>query len=101
MDLIQRFIDETLPTLQRAEIGTWLVLWRLAEEDGTVRDVPQWQIAHRVGCDGRTVQRAVRALKKAGLLKTRKGRTCETSEYRVMGGRDTHAVDGTGEVNKC
>ena len=102
MKVAFRFIDKALPKLSRAEIAVWLILLRLAEKGGIVRNVPQWEIANRAGCDWRTVQRAMRTLKKAGLLKVRTGRNGERSEYRVTSCfvKDFSAVDDTGDANK-
>ena len=61
------FIDFTAGTLKRAEAMTWLVLYR-DTRNGTARTA-QADIARRIGSDTRTVKRAIRRLRAAGLVR--------------------------------
>ncbi len=66
--MLNTFIDCSMAELSRAEIAVWFVLYR-DTRDGSARTSME-DIARRVGCDPRTVVRAVAALKTKGLLKT-------------------------------
>ncbi len=52
--------------LSRAEMGTWLVLWR-DTKNGTVRTSMQ-DVARRIGASKRAVVDAVAGLEKRGML---------------------------------
>ena len=82
---LNAFVDFTAGTLNRAELLTWLVLYR-DTRDGTAA-TSQDDIARRTGLCKRTVQLTTRRLEAAGLLKRvhRGGLRRGTSRYRVFG----------------
>ena len=63
---INTFVDASMADLSRAELGTWLVLWR-DTKGGTVRTSMQ-DVARRIGATKRAVVDAVAGLTKRGLL---------------------------------
>ena len=88
--VLNAFVDFTAGTLNRADLLTWLVLYR-DTRDGTAA-TSQADIARRTGLAKRTVQLAMNRLETAGLLKRvhRGGLRRGTSRYRVSGlGKDT------------
>jgi hypothetical protein len=66
-DLLNRFVDCSLPGLGRAELAVWLLLWRDTKPDGLAR-TSQADLARRAGVDPRTIKRAVKSLRADGLL---------------------------------
>ena len=84
LETFHRFVDAALPTLHRSELATWIVLLRLAGEEAIGIDPSQ--IAIRAGCEYRAAQRALRSLRKAGLVQqVRKGGPgLGKSVYRVL-----------------
>ena len=82
---INAFIDKTLATLERAELACWLILWRDTKPNGLAR-TSQDDLAHRAGCNPRTVRRALARLEKKGLLcvVTQGGWPRRLSVYRVL-----------------
>ena len=70
--------------LSRAELGTWLVLWR-DTKNGTVR-TSATDIARRIGASRRAVTGALAKLRKRGLLRLvhQGGLTGGVSVYRVQ-----------------
>lgn len=82
---LNNFADFTAGALNRAELLTWLVLYRDTRE-GTAA-TSQADIARRTGLCKRTVQLATGRLEAAGLLKRvhRGGLRRGTSRYRVFG----------------
>lgn len=63
---LNAFVDASMADLSRAELGTWLVLWR-DTKGGTVRTSMQ-DVARRIGATKRAVVDAVAGLTKRGLL---------------------------------
>ena len=63
---INAFVDCSMGDLARAELATWLVLWRDAR-NGTVRTSAA-DIARRIGTTRRAVTDALAGLRKRGLL---------------------------------
>lgn len=63
---INEFVDSTMADLPRAQLATWLVLWR-DTRDGTVRTSVA-QIAKRIGASRRAVSTALAGLRTRGLL---------------------------------
>ncbi len=63
---LNAFVDCSMADLSRAELGTWLVLWR-DTKGGTVRTSMQ-DVARRIGASKRAVVGAVASLEKRGLL---------------------------------
>jgi len=64
---LNAFVDFTAGTLNRAELLTWLVLYRDTKADGTAR-TSQADLARRAGVNVRTAKRAVVTLCRRGLL---------------------------------
>jgi hypothetical protein len=64
---INAFVDFTLAALDRAEIAVWLILWRDTKKDGQAQ-TSQADLARRAGTNQRTVRRALKSLRQAGLL---------------------------------
>jgi hypothetical protein len=83
--VLNNFADFALANLSRAEIATWLVLYR-DTRDGTARTSYD-DIAHRAGLNRRNVGRALRRLESRGLVKIahRGGLRKGVSRYRVRG----------------
>lgn len=100
--VINRFADFALTGLTRAEICTWLLLWRDTKPDGLAR-TSQVDLARRAGINVRTVKRALRSLIDAGLIVIvcqgglRNGpstyRVCATPN-EVNGGHGCHLTRG-------
>ena len=64
--VLNAFADFTLRTLDRTGIAVWLLLWRDTKADGLAK-TSQADLARRAGVDIRTVGRAVRSLRRAGV----------------------------------
>jgi hypothetical protein len=81
------FVDGTMATLPRAAALTWFCLWRDTKPDGLARAAIN-DLARRVGCDRRSVIRALTLLKKRGLIEVvqRGGLGRGVSTYRVKVG---------------
>jgi hypothetical protein len=67
--VLNAFLDLTAGTLTRAELLTWLILYRDTKPEGTTRTA-QADIARRAGTDARTIRRALVRLADAGLVRT-------------------------------
>lgn len=82
---LNAFVDGALADLTRAEIATWLTLFRDVR-DGTAR-TGYSDLARRAGLDRRSVGRALRRLKARGLIAVicRGGLGRGPSRYRVCG----------------
>ena len=80
---LNAFVDCSMADLSRAELGTWLVLWR-DTKNGTVRTSMQ-DVARRIGASKRAVVDAVAELEKRGLLSVvyRGGMRRGMNTYRV------------------
>jgi hypothetical protein len=80
---LNAFVDFTAKDLGRAELLTWLVLFRDCR-DGLARTL-QADIARRAGVNRRTVYRALRRLEQRGLIRVvRRGRLGDgPSVYRL------------------
>lgn len=63
---LNSFVDCSMADLSRAELATWLVLWR-DTRNGTVR-TSGTDIARRIGTSRRAVTDALAGLRKRGLL---------------------------------
>ncbi len=63
---LNAFVDCSMADLARAELATWLVLWR-DTRNGTVRTSAA-DIARRIGTTRRAVTNALAGLRKRGLL---------------------------------
>lgn len=81
---LNAFVDCSMADLSRAELGTWLVLWR-DTKGGTVRTALT-DIARRIGASKRAVVDAVAGLVKRGLVSRihRGGMNRGVSVYRVQ-----------------
>ena len=81
---LNAFVDCSMADLSRAELGTWLVLWR-DTKNGTVR-TSATDIARRIGASRRAVTGALAKLRKRGLLRLvhQGGLTGGVSVYRVQ-----------------
>ena len=81
---LNAFVDASMADLSRAELGTWLVLWR-DTKGGTVR-TSATDIARRVGVSRRAVTSALAKLRKRGflILVHQGGLTGGVSVYRVQ-----------------
>lgn len=64
-ECINAFLDVTLAGLDRAELATWLILWRDTKPDGLAR-TSQSDLARWAGCAPPSVRRALTALSAAG-----------------------------------
>lgn len=84
--LLNEFVDYSLRRLPPAEVRVWLVLFRDTKPVGRAR-TGQTDIARRTGLSVRTVQRAVRALAAAGLVKV-------VQVGRLNAGPSVYAVRG-------
>jgi hypothetical protein len=82
--VINNFIDVTMKGLSRAEVAVWLLLFRDTKREGLARTA-QTDLARRAGTTTRTVERAVKALERRGLLTVvhRGGLRKGPSSYRV------------------
>ena len=65
---INSFVDCSMVDLTRAELGTWLVLWRDTKKGGTVRTSSN-DIGRRIGVSRRAVTNALAGLRKRGLIR--------------------------------
>ena len=63
---LNAFVDCSMADLSRAELATWLVLWR-DTKNGTVR-TSMADVARRIGASKRAVVDAVSGLERQGLL---------------------------------
>lgn len=81
---LNAFVDCSMTDLSRAELATWLVLWR-DTKNGTVRTALT-DVARRIGASKRAVVDAVSGLEKRGLLSRiyRGGMNRGVSVYRVQ-----------------
>jgi hypothetical protein len=81
---VNAFLDVTMAGLGRAELAVWLLLWRDTKPDGLAR-TSQADLARRVGCNPRTVRRALAGLQGAGLVEVVRqgGLRRRMSVYRV------------------
>lgn len=66
--VLNAFLDMTAGALTRAELLTWLILYRDTKPDGTTRTA-QADIARRAGTDARTIRRALARLSAFGLVR--------------------------------
>ena len=82
---LNAFVDCSMADLSRAEMGTWLVLWRDTKPCGTVR-TSSTDIGRRIGVSRRAVTNALAGLRKRGLLRLvhQGGLTGGVSVYRVQ-----------------
>ena len=82
---LNAFVDCSVAGLSRAELGTWLVLWRDTKKAGTVR-TSSADIGRRIGASRRAVTDALSKLRKRGLLRLvhQRGLTGGMSVYRVV-----------------
>jgi hypothetical protein len=84
-EILNAFVDEGMVSLNRAELATWLVLYRDTKGDGTAR-ASLADIARRAGIDRQTASRAVGALARRRMLQVirRGGLNRGPSTYRVF-----------------
>jgi len=82
---LNAFVDFTMATLSRAEIATWLTLFRETQSDGIATASVDW-LAKQIGMNRRTVLRTIKRLEKNGLLTvTRRGSLRRgPSRYHVL-----------------
>lgn len=66
--VLNAFLDMTAGALTRAELLTWLILYRDTKPDGTARTA-QADIARRAGIAARNVRRALKRLAAFGLVR--------------------------------
>ncbi len=66
--VLNAFLDMTAGALTRAELLTWLILYRDTKPDGTTRTA-QADIARRANTDARTIRRALVRLGAHGLVR--------------------------------
>jgi len=66
--VLNTFLDMTAGALTRAEVLTWLILYRDIKPEGTTRTA-QTDIARRANIDERTVRRALERLTAFGLVR--------------------------------
>lgn len=66
--VLNAFLDMTAGALTRAELLTWLILYRDTKPDGTTRTA-QADIARRAGIADRNVRRALNRLAAFGLVR--------------------------------
>lgn len=66
--VLNAFLDMTAGALTRAELLTWLILYRDTKPDGTTRTA-QADIARRAGIAARNVRRALNRLAAWGLVR--------------------------------
>jgi hypothetical protein len=83
---INAFIDSRMRGLPRVAIAVWVALWR--DERRGVSRTSRKDLARRVGCDERSVSRAVTRLTRDGLLEVLRsgGLGRGVSTYRVKAG---------------
>ncbi|MHB1037774.1 MAG: helix-turn-helix domain-containing protein [Pirellulales bacterium] len=65
--VLNAFLDFSAAGLSRAQVLTWLTIWRDTKRDGTAKTSVS-DLARRIGANPSTVKRAVAALVQAGLL---------------------------------
>jgi hypothetical protein len=63
---INTFIDSRMSGLPRVALAVWVAIWR--DERHGVSRTSRADLARRVGCDKRSVSRAIARLKREGLL---------------------------------
>ena len=82
---LNAFVDCSMADLSRAELATWITLWRDTKQEGTVR-TSSTDIARRIGASRRAVTDALAGLRKRGLLRLihQGGLTGGTSVYRAV-----------------
>lgn len=82
--VLNRFIDESVRLLTNAEAATWFVLFRNVKPNG-LACMAHSQIAEKLGCDRRTVARALKKLEAKGLITVvkRGGLNRGSNVYRV------------------
>ena len=82
---LNAFVDCSMADLSRAELATWITLWRDTKQEGTVR-TSSTDIARRIGSSRRAVTDALAGLRKRGLLRLihQGGLTGGTSVYRAV-----------------
>jgi hypothetical protein len=82
--ILNSFVDGPMQELSRAEITTWLALYR-DTWDG-IAEASQSHIARRTGSADRTVRRALGSLVRRGLVKVvyRGGLNRGASKYRLL-----------------
>lgn len=82
--VLNRFIDESVQLLTNAEAVTWFVLFRDVKPNGSAC-MAHSQIAEKLGCDRRTVARALKKLEDKGLITVvkRGGLNRGSNVYRV------------------
>jgi hypothetical protein len=66
--VLNAFLDMTAADLTRAELLTWLILYRDTKPSGTTRTA-QSDIARRARTDTRTIRRALKRLEELGLVR--------------------------------
>lgn len=83
--VLNAFVDCSMAQLSKAEVATWLVLYR-DTRSGTAT-TSQADIARRIGASDRTVRNAIKRLGELGLLLVvrRGGLAQGPSKYRVAG----------------
>jgi hypothetical protein len=64
---INEFVDDTMKTLEFRASLAWFTLWRNTKPTGLAR-IAISDLAHRMGCSPDTAKRAIKDLKRAGLL---------------------------------
>ena len=84
--VINAFVDFALRRVLRSDAVVWLVLWRDTKPDGLARTSGA-DMARRTGLHVSTVKRAVRRLRRAGLLVVVRRGSLRSgpSVYRVRG----------------
>lgn len=65
--LLNAFIDGELPRRTRAELAAWLLLYRHAKPDGIVT-ASVTDLSRRAGCCESAMRRALKRLRKTGLV---------------------------------
>lgn len=83
---VNSFVDCRMRDLPRAAVAVWVALWR-DERDGDSRTAMS-DLARRVGCDKRTICRAIKRLRRDGLLEVvrKGGLSAGPNVYKVMAG---------------
>jgi DNA-binding MarR family transcriptional regulator len=84
-EVLNAFVDSGMVELGRAELATWLILFRDAKRDGTARTAVA-DIARRAGIDRSTALRALKRLRDRRMLQRlrRGGLNRGVSVYRVF-----------------
>lgn len=84
-ETLNAFVDEGMADLTRAELSTWLILFRDTKPDGTARASLD-DLARRGGFDRRSASRAVGSLERRNMLQIvrRGGLNRGPSVYRVF-----------------